>query len=111
MNNLELYAQQQAIIDNASEEMERLAALIRAEVEKSGEQNGFGLVAKFKPGRKKTDHKMAALAADAGDELIKKHTTIKTTSSTAWAKVTKELGCDVATFTTQEEPSFVIQKA
>lgn len=111
MNNLELYAEQQEIIKEAQAKISWLSALIEDEVKANGTQEGGGFVAVMKAGRKKTDHKMAVFAADVGDDLIEKHTTTKTTTTTAWAKVSKESGCDLAAFTTQGEPSLVIKAA
>lgn len=111
MNNLELYAEQQAIIKEAQDKIAELSALIEADVKANGNQTGGGYVAKMKPGRKNVNHKLAVEFADVSGDLISKHTTTKTTSSTAWAKISKEAACDLVPFTTQGEPSLVISAA
>ena len=95
---------------------ERLAT-IQEYVEIGGSVEVAGVRAYMKAGRKSTDHEAAykstVLAAETAEyvmalEAIRlAHTTVK--ESVAWAKVTKEAGCDTSAFTTEGKPEFAIE--
>ena len=106
--SLQRYAQLQSELEEIRNEIDMIEDELRKEAEQTGAITGHGYTARFKPGRKITDHQAAAIAANVPDEIVKKHTTIK--ESVAWAKVTKEAGCATADFTTQGDPVFVIEK-
>ena len=76
-----------------------------------GESASFaGYQARWKPGRKATDHEAAAKVAMVPESIIEAHTTIKTT--VAWAKVTKAANVSKSVleqFTTEGTPSFVVE--
>ena len=70
-----------------------------------------GYTARWKPGRRTTDHEAAAIDyAVASWSIIEKHTTVK--ASIAWAKVMKEakLPKDVLDrYTTEAPPTFSVE--
>jgi hypothetical protein len=130
---LERYAelkQQQATI--AAELAEIETAL--AEQAKSGPVAAGGWIARWKPGRKSTNHEAAAAAQlppEIYGALYNKHTTatVKTplivhplesliemfgddavSTSTAWAKVTKDGKCKLDRYTTEGDRVFVVEE-
>ena len=100
--------------ETQAHELAQARKAILAELEKTiapGESASFaGYQCHWAPGRKSTDHEAAAKAAQVPDAVIEAHTTVKTT--VAWAKVTKAAKVSKAVlgqFTTEGEPSFVVQ--
>lgn len=107
---LKQYNELQLQLMDINAQLADITAAIRAEVDEQGMVAGHGVKAYYKPGRRSTDHEAAVKETPPTDDilaLIEKHSTTKTT--TAWAKVTKEAGIDVTTFTTEGEPTFVIE--
>lgn len=84
-----------------------ITSQLKQATKENGPMQGYGYMATWKPGRKSTNHEAAATAANVSPEIVLKHTKVKET--VAWAKVTKEAGVDVAPFTTQGEPFFVVE--
>jgi len=98
--SLKRYAQLQMELLEIQDELRGLEKQIQLEVEQSGNPiEAVGFVARIRPGRMQTDHLQAALDANASEAVIQKYSTTKTT--VAWAKVTKELGCNLQPYTVQ----------
>lgn len=106
-SNLQQYAQLIGKMEKIQDELATITAALRDEVVEHGTMMGYGYRAHMKPGRKRTDHEAAALGAGVTDEIIEAHSTTKTT--VAWAQITKAAGVDVAAFTKQDPPSFVVE--
>lgn len=73
---------------------------------------GGPYVARWKPGRKSTNHEAAAHAANVPAHIVDKYRQIK--ESVQWAKVTKEAKVPrfiLDEYTEEGEPSFVIEQA
>lgn len=118
---LERYAElktQQAEIEKELAEIEKELA----DWAKSGPVALCGWIARWKPGRKSTNHEAAFNAkmeecvehqmhgiGSQLNELKEKFSTTKVT--VAWAKVTAAAKIDVEPFTTEGESVFVIEKA
>jgi len=69
-----------------------------------------GYIARWKPGRRTTDHEAAAAAVTVDPAIVERHTTVKT--SVAWAKVTKEARVPkpvLDQFTTEAPPEFSVE--
>lgn len=108
MNDLlKRYDEIELEILNLKTEQEEIKDALKRHVADHGEVSGYGWKATIKAGRKSTDHQAAVIDADVPVELLDKHTKVKPV--TAWAKITKEAGLDLSEYTTQGEPSFVIQ--
>lgn len=67
-----------------------------------------GLIARMKPGRKSTNHKLAALEWGVPEETIAEFT-MQPDPRTSWAKVTKAAGVDTSEYVTWGNPQFVIE--
>lgn len=117
---LEKYAELQIELKRIQLELAKVEEEIAAQVKEVGQISGFGYTAKMKPGRKSTDHEAAVMnkfneytmykmhsLAHALLETQEKFSTRKVTVQ--WAKVTAEANIDVTEFTTQAEPTFVIE--
>ena len=107
MDTLKIYAEKMAQMKELQAELGELQARLQTEVAETGEQRGYGYAALYKAGRKSTDHKAAATAANVAPELIEKYSTV--TYAVAWAQVTKAAKIDVAPFTTESAPVFVVE--
>jgi len=120
MEELRRYKELKQEIDRLQYELSELAFGINSMAMKYGEVAGYGVRAYMKPGRKTTDHEAAYNAlmdeinaeqwhdsAQVAAGVVAKYTTTKIT--VAWAKVTGALKIDTAPFTTEGEPSFVIE--
>ena len=94
-----LQEQRQAVTDN-----------LQAVVRENGPVEAHGYRAHYKAGRKSTDHEKAATENAAPEELVLKYTKTKITTTTEWAKVTKDMGVNLTPYTTQGDPSFVVEK-
>ena len=69
-----------------------------------------GYTARWKPGRRTTDHEAAAAAVTVDPAIVEKHSTVKTT--VAWAKVTKDAKIPKSVldeFTTEAPPTFSVE--
>ena len=97
-------------IARQSEARRQIVAQLEAHVLAAGPVEAHGYRAHYKAGRKTTDHEKAATENAAPEDLVAKHTTTKTTSSIAWAKVTKDMGIALAPYTSQGEPTFVVEQ-
>ena len=85
---------------------------IEAEVKSAVDRTGapvsaYGLIARYKAGRKSTDHEAAAKAAGVPQDLVNRHS--KTKVTVAWAKVTKDAKVDIAPYTIEGDPVFAIE--
>jgi hypothetical protein len=131
----ERYAKIQEEIARLREEMVAIEHAIREEVMFTGAMvAGNGYKAYWKAGGNTTDHELAArerLAEPDFDTLYNRHTTVTAkgnlalvsieklkevvgndgvSTSTAWAKITKDGRVDVKPYTTQKDAVFVIEE-
>ena len=118
---LDRYNEIQEMIAFLKAEAADIEDALREQVAATGPVAGHGWIAQLKPGRKSTDHEAAVkaafltydehqmhMAAMTLHDLKHTHTTTKVT--TAWAQVTKAAGLDIAPFTTQAAPVFVVER-
>lgn len=89
---------------------ERLIESLKETVEEVGPVEGCGYRAHYKAGRKTTNHELAATENAAPEDLVLKYTKTKITTTTEWAKVTKDMGVNLTPYTTQGEPTFVVEQ-
>ena len=97
-------------LQELNEARARITAQLQIHVLAAGPVEAHGYRAHYKAGRKTTDHEKAATENAAPEDLVAKHTTTKTTSTIAWAKVTKDMGLNLAPYTTQGEPVFAVEQ-
>lgn len=112
-NATNLLAKLAAVDDEISRKKATRSALlyeIEMEVLAAGPIEAHGYRAHYKAGRKSTNHEKAATENSAPEELVLKYTNTKITTTTEWAKVTKDMGINLTPYTTQGEPSFVVEK-
>ena len=107
MELLNEYAQAVQEMNALKARVADIESKLKEHVGANGPVQAYGYAAKFKAGRKSTDHEAAATAANVAPELIEKHSTVKIT--VAWAQVTKAAKIDTTSYTTEGAPSFVVE--
>lgn len=107
MDTLKRYAELQDKLVDIRNEITTIEEEIRGVVDKSGPVAGYGYIAKFKPGRKSTNHELAATENSAPRDLVDKFSTTRVTVQ--WAKITKEMGIDLEPYTSAGDSTFVIE--
>lgn len=114
MSEVETYLEKLAEVDQlirgAQQTRDAILLALESCVLAAGPVEAHGYRAHYKAGRKTTDHEKAATENAAPEDLVAKHTTTKTTSTIAWAKVTKDMGLNLAPYTTQGEPVFAVEQ-
>ena len=103
-----------ALIDDEiarqSEVRRQIVAQLETHVLAAGPVEAHGYRAHYKAGRKTTNHELAATENAAPEDLVLKYTKTKITTTTEWAKVTKDMGIALAPYTSQGEPTFVVEQ-
>ena len=88
----------------------QITAQLQVHVLAAGPVEAHGYRAHYKPARKTINHELAATENAAPEDLVLKHTKTKITTTTEWAKVTKDMGIPLAPYTTQPAPVFVVEQ-
>lgn len=96
-------------IARQSEVRRQIVAQLETHVLAAGPVEAHGYRAHYKAGRKTTNHELAATENAAPEDLVLKYTKTKITTTTEWAKVTKDMGVNLVPYTTQGEPTFVVE--
>jgi hypothetical protein len=103
-----------AMVDHEIEQQsllrKQIVAQLEAHVLAAGPVEAHGYRAHYKPARKTINHELAATENAAPEDLVLKHTKTKITTTTEWAKVTKDMGIPLAPYTTQPAPVFVVEQ-
>jgi hypothetical protein len=98
-------------LQELTEARARITEQLKTHVLAAGPVEGYGYRAHYKAGRKTTDHEKAATENAAPEDLVLKYTKTKITTTTEWAKVTKDMGINLVPYTTQGDPTFVVEQA
>jgi hypothetical protein len=97
-------------IESLKRARESILATLEQNVMADGPAEAFGYRAHHKPARKTINHELAATENAAPEDLVLKYTKTKITTTTEWAKVTKEMGIPLAPYTAQGEPVFTVEQ-
>ena len=97
-------------LQELNEARARITAQLQIHVLAAGPVEAHGYRAHYKAGRKSTNHELAATENAAPEDLVLKYTKTKVTTTTEWAKVTKDMGISLTFYTTQGEPTFVVEQ-
>ena len=107
---LEKLADYDRQLQELNEARERITSQLQVHVLAAGPVEGCGYRAHYKAGRKTTNHELAATENAAPEDLVLKYTKTKITTTTEWAKVTKDMGINLTPYTTQGDPVFTVEQ-